>query len=211
METSKHLRNTCALIAFCLLGIKFNAQVQAESDLLKLAVESNHSTILFSVPISNGITRITGNFSDYAIDIDYVDNDLAKSNVTVTIQSTSIDTGIDGRDEHLRTSDFFDIANYPEIKFESNIIQKTNIGYVAVGDFTMHGITKPMEIPIQITGRDGTYTFGFSSRFSIKRSDFDLGTEFKHTSIENFLGDEISVEVDFWTKKRKEKKKTSEE
>lgn len=192
-------------LAIILCIISFGSLPVQAQETKYLAVESNHSTVLFSVPISNGITRITGKFTDYSIEIDYVNDDLSQSNMAVVIQATSIDTGIDGRDEHLRTKDFFEVDTYPEITFVSKSIVKTDVGYIANGDFTMHGVTKNMALPILKTGVDGNYTFGFSSRLSLLRSDYNIGSDFEHSSMENFIGDEISVEINFWTKKNKKK------
>lgn len=206
MKTTKIVSFYAKLALFIVLLIGASASRQNPSEVKKLTAETNHSTILFSVPIANGITRITGKFNDYDIDIDLVDNDWTKSTLSAVIRAESIDTGIDGRDDHLRTADFFDVATYPEITFTSERIVKTEKGYTVVGDFSMHGITKKLELPFEITGVDGENTIGISLRFSINRMDYGVGTEFKHSAIENFLGEEIAVEIDFWTKKRKEKK-----
>jgi len=176
-----------------------------KSDNRPLTVESNHSTVQFIVPISNGITRITGKFNDYSIDIDYNDDDFTKSTISTTIKVASIDTGIDGRDDHLRTSDFFDVEKFPEITFTSNRIETSEDGYMVYGEFTMHGISKQIELPMKITGKDGENTIGFSSRLTINRIEYGVGAGFKHSSMENFLSEDIHVEIDFWTKKKKPK------
>ena len=196
-----------SLMLSCLLclTVSLSSFNSPEPNVKKLAVESNHSTVLFSVPISNGITRITGKFTEFSIDIDLVDEDFEKSKIKAVILTQSIDTGIPGRDDHLRTIDFFDTERFPEITFTSENIIKTEDGFVAKGNFQLHGITKQLQIPFVVTGKDGENTIGLSSRLTIKRSDFNLGTEFQHTDMENFIGDEIGVEIDFWTKKRKEK------
>ena len=67
----------------------------------------------------------------------------------------------------------------------------------------MHGVIKPLEFPFKVNGQNGNYTIGISSRLTLKRSDFGVATQLKHTSIENFLSDDVTVEIDFWTRKRK--------
>ncbi|MBX2826938.1 MAG: YceI family protein [Flavobacteriaceae bacterium] len=181
-----------------------------EKELKKLTVESNHSTLQFSVPISSGITRVTGKFIEYDMEMD-MDENLAPTRLQVTIQVNSIDTGIPGRDEHLLTADFFDSETYPEITFVSDTIQRTRRGYVATGQFTMKGVSKTLRIPLQKTGRDGKNTFGFTSRLSINRMDYGVGADFKHDSMDNFIGERIHIEIDFWTKKRKTPKKEEKE
>lgn len=199
IKFSKHL----FVILLPLICLSF---ITDASETKKLTAETNHSSLLFSVPISNGITRITGKFNTYTIDLDYTDNDFTKSTLSASIDASSIDTGIEGRDEHLRSADFFETKTYPKITFVSESIEATENSYVAKGNFTMHGVTKDIEIPFRITGIDGENTIGISARFSLDRTDFGVGNEFKHTSIENFISDTIDVEVDFWTKKRKEPK-----
>jgi polyisoprenoid-binding protein YceI len=175
------------------------------SEPVKLVAETNHSTIQFSVPISNGLTRITGKFNEFSIDVELGDNDITKSRIVAVIKVNSINTGIPSRDEDLKTADFFDVEKFPEITFTSDKIVKEGNGYVAKGQFQMHGITKPMELRFKITGQSDNGVIGFTSRSSLKRSDFNVGTEFKHTTEDNFISDEIGVEIDFWTKKPKEK------
>ncbi|GAB5400024.1 MAG: YceI family protein [Aureisphaera sp.] len=180
--------------------------VSQEQGIKQLAVESNHSTLLFSVPISNGITRITGKFNTYDVALDLNEQDFTQSSLVVTIDVNSIDTGIPARDEHLLTADFFDAENFPEITFVSERIAIKDNGYEVHGKFTMRGITKPLTIPLHKTGQDGKNTYGFSSRLAIDRTGYGVGASFQHDSMDNFLGELIQVEIDFWTKKRKSTK-----
>jgi polyisoprenoid-binding protein YceI len=172
----------------------------------KLIAETNHSTIQFSVPISNGLTRITGKFNEFNINVDLIDNDITKSRISATIKVNSVMTGIAGRDEDLKTKDFFESEKFPEITFVSDKIERNENEFVAHGQFQMHGVTKAISIPFKVTGKSGEDVIGFSSRYSIKRSDFGVGTEWKHTTDDNFIGNEIGIEIDFWTKKAKIKK-----
>ena len=76
-------------------------------------VEPNHSTDGFSVPIAGGITRVSGKFMDFQITISYDRDNIPQSSVTVVIQATSINTGIAGRDDHLRSTVFSMSRNTP--------------------------------------------------------------------------------------------------
>jgi len=195
-----------AVLVFLSLSLVLVSFTSDQSENRPLTVESNHSTVQFIVPISNGITRVTGKFNDYTIDIDYNDSDFTKSNISATIKVASIDTGIDGRDDHLRTPDFFDVEKFPKITFTSNRIESSEDGYMINGEFSMHGVSKQIEFPMKITGKDGENTIGFSSRLTINRIDYGVGADFKHSSMENFLSEDIHIEIDFWTKKKKPKK-----
>jgi polyisoprenoid-binding protein YceI len=172
----------------------------------KLVAETNHSTIQFSVPISEGLTRITGKFTEFTIDVELIDDDITKSRISSVIKINSINTGSPGRDEDLKSKDFFETEKFPDIKFESTRIEKNGNEFIARGLLEMHGVTKSIELPFKITGKKGEDVIGFSSRYTIKRSDFGVGTEWKHTLDDKFIGDEIGVEIDFWTKKAKAKK-----
>lgn len=172
----------------------------------RLVAETNHSTIQFSVPISNGLTRITGKFNEFTIDLEIIDNDIAKSRISAVIKVNSVNTGIIGRDEDLKTKDFFDSEKFPEITFTSDRIVKNGNEFIAHGQFQMHGITKTISLPFRVTGQSGEDVIGFSARYNIKRTDFGVGTEFRHTTDDNFIGNDIGVEIDFWTKKPKVKK-----
>ena len=193
------------IIAFLSLSIFLVSFTSDQSDTRPLTVESNHSTVQFVVPISNGITRITGKFNDYTIDIAYNDSDFTKSKISTIIKAESIDTGIDARDDHLRTADFFDVEKYPEITFTSKEIIKKGESFLVKGLFSMHGVSKSIEFPLIITGKDGDNTIGFSTRLTLNRFDYGVGAGFKHSSMENFLSEDIHVEIDFWTKKKKKK------
>jgi len=181
----------------------FLGTAQNNEEIRTLTVEPNHSTIQFIVPISNGITRVTGKFNEYNIDIDYNDTDFTKSKISVSIKVASIDTGIDARDDHLRTEDFFHVEKFPEITFASKKIVKKGESFLVNGLFTMHGVSKEIEFPLIITGKDGKNTIGFSTRLTLNRVDYGVGAGFKHSSMENFLSEDIHVEIDFWTKKKK--------
>jgi polyisoprenoid-binding protein YceI len=164
-------------------------------------VEPNHSTIGFAIPIA-GITRVTGKFQDFGINIDYRENDITKSLVEVKIKVASINTGIEGRDNDLQSETFFYSEKYPEITFKSSSITKVDDHYVAKGEFTMRGVNKEISIPFEQVSFDGN-TLAFRIRIKINRMDYGVGTEWKHTLIPDFLGKDVDVEIDFWTKKSK--------
>lgn len=166
-----------------------------------LTAEPNHSTIGFRIDIA-GFTMVTGKFTDYTIDIDMNEN-IVDAKFRATIQASSIHTGIPDRDDHLRTEDFFNVDSFPTITFLSEQIQRISQNdYLARGKFTMHGITKTINLPFMVTKRDGN-TIGFKMRTVINRLDYDIGSSFKHSSIPDFLANEIDIEIDFWTKKKK--------
>ena len=91
---------------------------------INFRIDTNHSNIGFAVPISGGLSEVHGKFSKFKMELAYDDEDITKSKVNVSIDAASVDTGIDQRDSHLRTADFFDVENHPLITFKSKRSQK---------------------------------------------------------------------------------------
>lgn len=173
-----------------------------QSQIRELTVEPNHSTIGFRISIA-GFSEVTGKFGDFNIDLDWNEAEISFSKLNAEIQVNSINTGIAARDEHLRTADFFDAEKYPVIAFKSDSIQQVDYANLKVfGSFSMHGVEKKMVLPLQIVKVDGN-TVGLRSRTTINRLDYGVAADFKHDAMPNFLAEEIQVEIDFWTKKRK--------
>src|ERR1041385_9359857 len=101
------------------------------NEVMHLVAEPAYSTIQFSVPISNGLTRVTGKFNEFTIDVDLVDNDITKSRIKAVIKVSSLNTGNATRDNNLMTSIFFDARKFPSITFISDQISKKGNEYVA--------------------------------------------------------------------------------
>lgn len=173
----------------------------AVAQTVKLEAETNHSTVEFFVPISSGLTKISGKFTDYRILIDFNDSSLLKSAIVVKINPASINTGIPARDEDLKSADFFDVAKFPEVTFTSQRIEKNGDHFLLTGKLTLHGVVKEIVIPFRVTGVSKNYVIGFSGAFNLKRSDYGIGTSWKHTTDDKFIADDIEVHIDFWTRK----------
>lgn len=172
----------------------------------KYSIDTNHSNVSFAVPIMDGLAKVTGKFADFTIDIDYDESDITRSSVKAVIKATSIDTGIERRDAHLRTPDFFEVEKYPEITFESKRIEKKGKELFAHGTFTMHGVSKEIVLPFTIKGPaknpDGTPgQMGFSARLVLNRQDY--GISFKNKNAPNFLGDNVEIMIDLITRAQK--------
>jgi polyisoprenoid-binding protein YceI len=110
-------------------------------------VDFGHSIVEFSIKFA--FSRIKGRFTAGTGTILYDSAAPANSSITMIMESKSLDTGWPHRDEHLRTSDFFDTDKYPTIEFRSRRLSQTPRGWLAEGDLTMHGVTKPITIPFQ--------------------------------------------------------------
>ena len=111
----------------------------------QFTVDPAHTCVGFDVG-HLGLSRVQGRFSKLTGSLYANGADAAKSNVKITIDAASVDTAVEPRDKHLRSPDFFDVAKYPEITFASTAVRKEGDGYVAVGDLTLKGVTKPVTI-----------------------------------------------------------------
>jgi polyisoprenoid-binding protein YceI len=141
-------------------------------------IDPSHSVIGFSIRHFE-ISFVRGRFKDFTGMIRYDASDVTKSTVEFTAKVESIDTGVAGRDNHLRTADFFDVAKYPEMTFKSTKVEKKgNNAYVLHGDFTLKGVSKPVSFPFTLTGavkdNRGNTRFGVAAETKINRRDYGI-------------------------------------
>jgi polyisoprenoid-binding protein YceI len=174
-------------------------------------IDNAHSTVGFSVPILGGLSQVKGKFTDFAITLNHDEKDITKSSVSVVIKATSVDTGIERRDAHLRTADYFDVEKFPEITFKSERIEKKGKQFIAHGPLTMHGVTKQIELPFTITGTyknptNNKTTVGYSAKMVLNRRDY--GINYARQDNPTFVGDEITIEIELVTRALDAKKAT---
>ena len=139
-------------------------------------VDRAHSEAAFQV--RHIFTKVRGTFRDFSGTINFDKAQPANSSVEFRIKTASIDTGNQKRDDHLRTADFFDVANHPEIVFKSTkVVPKGANAFEVTGDFTMHGVTKSITLPVTFLGEQkfmkGTKA-GFETALTINRKDYGL-------------------------------------
>jgi polyisoprenoid-binding protein YceI len=187
-----------------LLVLLFTVTVVAQVNTTRpYPIDNNHSTVGFSVPILGGLSQVKGKFTDFAITINNDEKDITKSSVNVVIKAASVDTGIEARDRHLRTADFFDVEKFPEIAFKSERIEKKGKQFVAYGPLTMHGVTKDIALPFTITGtykdpNKNKVSVGYSAKIVLNRRDFAIN--YARQDNPTFVGDNITVEIELVTR-----------
>ena len=169
----------------------------------KYETDAAHSNVGFSIPIAGGLSHVRGKFTDFNVVIVYDDKDISKSSVEAVIKATSVDTGIERRDAHLRTADFFDVEKNPEITFKSSRIEKKGKDFIAHGTFTMRGVSKEIALPFTINGvtrdeKTGKTTLGATAKTTINRKDY--GVSFSQPANPNFLGDMVEIELNIITR-----------
>ena len=106
-------------------------------------IDPAHSSVGFSVR-HMGVSNVKGHFDEFAGSL-VLDNGSIQE-ASATIQVKSVNTGIERRDNHLRTADFFEAAKYPEITFKTKKVEKSGDQTVLIGDFTMRGVTKELRL-----------------------------------------------------------------
>jgi polyisoprenoid-binding protein YceI len=112
-------------------------------------IDAAHSTIAFTVHQYLGVTN--GKFSQFSGTIDIDREHPERSSVVARIPVNSIDTGIRKRDDHLRSPEFFNVAKFPEITFKSRSVKQIGMQSGDIlGDFTMHGVTKPIRLHVKL-------------------------------------------------------------
>lgn len=141
-------------------------------------VDSRHSSAGFSVR-HLGISNVKGNFSKVSGQVVLDDKDITRSSVEVSIDATSVDTGVGGRDEDLKGPNYFDVAKYPAITFKSKSVEKNGDKLKVSGDLTIHGVTRPVTLDVDgpsdsITDPRGNTHRGFSASTRLNRHDFGV-------------------------------------
>jgi polyisoprenoid-binding protein YceI len=160
-------------------------------------VDKAHSTAQFKV--RHMMANTVGQFRELDGNINIDRANPAKSNVDFTIQAKSIDTGNGNRDEHLRSADFFDVAQFPTISFKSTAVaKKSESEYAVTGDLTMHGVTKRVTLPVTFLGFGKTARgekAGFEIETTVNRKDY--GIVWNKTLDEGglLLGEDVKVTI----------------
>ncbi|WP_040168127.1 YceI family protein [Microbacterium gorillae] len=139
-------------------------------------IDKDHSVIGFSATHAM-VTKVRGTFDDFAGTVTV--NGADDADVNVTIQTASIDTRQEGRDQHLRSADFFDADNFPEMTFRSTGIRiKDDEEFVLTGDLTIKDVTKSVDVQVEVGGVQtdayGNLRAGFEGGVTISRKDWGL-------------------------------------
>jgi polyisoprenoid-binding protein YceI len=159
--------------------------------------DKSHSKVGFQ--IRHWLTKVEGRFTEYDGKILIDREKPANSSVEMAIQASSIDTGQERRDNHLRSADFFEVEKYPTITFKSSkVVPKEKDLYEVTGDLTMHGVTKTIVAPVRHTGflnLGKQEKAGFEITFPINRKDY--GIVWNRTADQGgvMLGDEVEISV----------------
>ncbi|GAB3489997.1 YceI family protein [Amycolatopsis cihanbeyliensis] len=159
------------------------------------AIDPAHSEVSYSVK-HLGLAKSRGNFTAFSGQVVTGEN-ILDSSVTAEIDAGSVSTGTTMRDDHLRTDEFFDVANHPTITFRSTGIRSDGEDYVIDGELTWRGVTKPVSLQAELNGigtnpaNDNATTIGVSAETTVNRRDFGIGPEGS-----SFLGEKVKITLE---------------
>ncbi|NBC05063.1 MAG: polyisoprenoid-binding protein, partial [Bacteroidetes bacterium] len=145
-------------------------------------------------------TPVDGSFEEYSSEINFDPSDLENSNIDVTIPVSSINTKNERRDNHLKSEDFFNASEWPNIQFESNEIEQTGDNqFVAHGELTIRDVTREFELPFELLGvmdhpmQEGKKVAGITASAQLNRTDYGVGVgDWAATAV---VGDEVNIQL----------------
>ncbi|ADV82481.1 YceI family protein [Terriglobus saanensis] len=188
-----HLNRRSAIFALALASLSLALPSFAQVSNWK--IDPAHSSVNFQIR-HLAVSNVHGAFSKVTGDVVWNEKDPGKSSVIATIDATTVNTDNDKRDGHLKSPDFFDVANFPTLTFKSTSVKNVNGKLQLIGDLTLHGQTKSVTLdvdgPVPPQTNNGKTVSGFSATGLIKRSDFNFGPKFAPPTV----GDEIKFTID---------------
>lgn len=161
-------------------------------------LDPTHTEIGFSV--RHLMSKVRGKFETFEGSL-VTAEDVTDSKVTVEVDLSSISTGTADRDNHLRSSDFFDVETHPKMTFATNgVTQKSDSEFVVNGDLTIKGVTKPLELKVEFLGEGGDpwggTRVGVEATGEISRKEFGIDFNIPVAGADKaMIGDKISLTI----------------
>jgi polyisoprenoid-binding protein YceI len=182
-----------AVLTSVLVALALSASAQAAET---YNIDPVHSSVGFSVS-HMVISNVKGKFNQFSGTIVLENNAIKEAQGT--IQTKSIDTGNAKRDEDLRSANFFDVAKYPTITFQSKRAEQKGDETILVGDFTMHGVTKELSLPLKLKGpiKDpwDNSRIGLQIKTKVNRKDYGMTYNKALETGGLLVGDEVEIEI----------------
>jgi polyisoprenoid-binding protein YceI len=155
-----------------------------------------HSEVNFSI-LHLELDHVRGRFGNIGGTVRLDQSDITKSKVNVTIDVTTVDTGVAPRDADLKSDNFFDVAKYPTATFVSTSFKKNGSDLVVAGNLTLHGVTKPVVLQVEgptgpVMGMDHKPHLGFSAATTIDRTAFGIAPSYPAAMV----GDTVKLSID---------------
>ncbi len=155
-----------------------------------------HSGVDFSI-LHMSLSHVRGHFGNIGGTIILDESDITKSTVKVTIDVTTVDTGVARRDGDLKSPNFFDVAQFPTATFVSTAVMKNGNGLMVSGNLTLHGVTKPVVLQVEgptgpVPGMDKKPHSGFSATTTTSRTAFGIAAKYPSAVV----GDDVKLTID---------------
>lgn len=187
------------LLILGLFVISFTDKTESQNTEKTYNIDAVHSSILFRAKHMS-VAYFYGRFNEFSGNITLNEADVSNSKVEFEVKSASVDTANEKRDQHLRSSDFFNVKQFPVITFKSTNVkanaEKENMLEIT-GEFDLHGVKKAITIDVEITGKktipQAGEVIGFHTTFDIKRSDY--GFNFGMEGVNDDIQITVSVEA----------------
>jgi polyisoprenoid-binding protein YceI len=145
------------------------------------------------------VSKVRGKFTTFSGTITVAENPL-ESSVEATIDASSISTGDDNRDAHLRSADFFEADKHPTLVFHSTSVAPKGSDFVLTGDLTIHGVTRPVDLTLEFNGVSpdpwGGTRAGFSAQSEISRKDFGIEFNMPLDGGGVVIGDKVQITLE---------------
>ena len=182
-----------------LLLAAFSIAAASPACATEYTVDKDHSTVSFKV--RHLFSQVQGTFDQFEGAFTYVPDKPEGWKAAATVQTASINTHVEKRDQHLRSPDFFDVEKYPTMTFTST--GATDVAGTSAklhGDLTLHGVTKPVVFDLQIHGEGkdpwGNQRSGFTATTTINRKDFGLTWNQALESGQLLVGEEVVITLE---------------
>jgi polyisoprenoid-binding protein YceI len=195
MKTSSLRRSV--LTAAILLALPLAGLAQTST----WTIDPAHSSAGFAIRHA-GVSTVHGTFYKVGGTVTWDDKDVTKSAVDATIDTTTVSTGMEARDNHLKSPDFFEVAKYPTMTFKSTSVTKSGDGLKVTGDFTMHGVTKSVTLDVtdispvtENAMKKGTYSRGLTATTTVNRHDFGVNGGMADAMLGNDVKVTIELEI----------------
>lgn len=159
-------------------------------------IDPSHSEIGFTV--RHLMSKVRGKFEEFEGQL-VTDESGLGSVANATIQLSSVNTGTEDRDNHLRSSDFFSVEETPIMTFQSTGVRDKGDHYVALGDLTIRGVTKTVELDVEVLGEGGDpwggTRIGLEATTEISRKEFGIDFNIPVSGDKLMIGDKVSIHI----------------
>jgi len=173
---------------------------QKEMEIMAWQIDPSHTRVQFSVRHMM-ISTVRGEFDKFSGTVEFDENNPAASTINVQIDAASLNTKFEQRDAHLRSADFFDVANHPYITFVSKRVEVIDPKHAKIyGDLTIRGVSKEVALDVEYYGLVkspwGSSSAGFNAHTKINRKDWNLNWNVGLEAGGWLVGDDVTIDIE---------------